>query len=599
MLARISERRFWVIHIGVIAIFLLITGQLIRLSFIERDALLQLVDRQHSLVVEIKQNRGRILDRNMKELAMNIKVPSIYAVPRIIRDKEEMARTLSKILDKDKAFIMSRIERDKAFVWLKRHASQKEADAIRDMKSQKLGIVYENKRLYPNGELFANIIGFCDIDNQGIEGIEMIHDKFLKGRTGYRFTKRDALGREVVAFEEKLVPPVDGANITLTIDQYIQYLTERSLDEAFKKWKAKGASAVVMNPNTGEILAMANRPTFNPNESISAGDPAERRNRAITDIYEPGSVFKIVTAAAAFDAGKVSIADQFNCEKGTWQITRSRVIHDVHPYGMLTFPQVMQKSSNIGTVKIAMRLGEKGLYEYIRKFGFGQQTGIDLPGEVNGIVHPLNKWSKISITSVPYGQEVAATGMQMLNAVSVIANGGRLVRPFMIREIKDNEGVVLKQTEPMVRQMVVEPETAEVINEMLQLVVGEGGTGKAAAIKGIKVAGKTGTSQKLENGTYSHSKHVGSFVGYAPADNPMLAMLVVIDEPRGAYYGGVVAAPVFQEVIEDSLRYLGYFPNEEPESKLKTDKINQQKETAAKKVVSSPANPSIPVTAAR
>lgn len=599
MLARISERRLWVVHIGVMSIFLLIIGQLIRLSFLERDALLQLVDRQHSLVVEIKQSRGRILDRNMKELAMNIKVPSIYAVPRIIRDKGEMASKLSSILKMDKSFVMSRIERDKAFVWLKRHASQKEADAIGDLKSQKLGIIYENKRLYPNGELFSNIIGFCDIDNQGIEGIEMIYDKFLKGRTGYRFTKRDALGREVVAFEEKLVPAVDGANITLTIDQYIQYLTERSLDEAFRKWKAKGASAVVMNPHTGEILAMANRPTFNPNENIGGNDPAERRNRAITDIYEPGSVFKIVTAAAALDAGKISLTDQFDCEKGTWQITKSRVIHDVHPYGILAFPQVMQKSSNIGTVKIAMRLGEKGLYEYIRKFGFGQATGIDLPGEVSGIVHPLNKWSKISITSVPYGQEVAATGMQMLNAVSVIANGGRLVRPFMIREIKDSEGVVLKQTEPMVRQMVIEPETAEAINEILQLVVGEGGTGKSAAIKGIKVAGKTGTSQKLENGTYSHSKFVGSFVGYAPADNPMLAMLVMIDEPRGAYYGGVVAAPVFQEVIEDSLRYLGYFPKEVPAEKNMTLKSGGQKETAAKKLVNTPTSPALTVAPAR
>jgi len=578
------------------SIFLLIAGQLVRLSLIDRNALLELVDRQHSLVVEIKQSRGRILDRNMKELAMNIKVPSIYAVPRIIRDKEKMAGTLSSILGKDKSFILSRLERDKAFVWLDRHATQKQAEAIRDLKSPKLGIVYENKRLYPNGELFANIIGFCDIDNQGIEGIEMTYDKFLKGRPGYRFTKRDALGREVVAFEEKLVPPVDGASISLTIDQYIQYLTERSLDEAFKKYKAKGAMAVVMNPHTGEILAMANRPTFNPNESIS-GDPAERRNRTITDIYEPGSVFKIVTAAAAYAEKKVSLTDQFDCEKGTWYITKRRVIHDVHPYGMLTFPQVMQKSSNIGTVKIAMRLGEKGLYEYIRKFGFGQPTGIDLPGEINGIVHPLNKWSKISITSVPYGHEVAATTMQMLTAVSVVANGGRLVRPFMIREIKDAQNVVLKSTEPMVRQMVLEEEIAETISDILRQVVDEG-TGKSAQIKGIKVAGKTGTSQKLEGGTYSHSKFVGSFVGFAPADNPMLAMIVMIDEPRGAYYGGVVAAPVFQEVIEGSLRYLGYFPNEELKSGVQSIKNDKQTETAAKKVATSPANPTLVVAPA-
>ena len=558
MLTRVSEKRFQFVHICVWVFFLLIVIRLVRLALFENNGLVQLAERQHNLVVEMKPNRGLIFDRNQKELAMNLKSPSIYAVPRLIRNKERSVRRLSAALGKSESFLMDRLSRDKAFIWLERHVNPQKAEAVQGLKDQTIGILYENRRFYPNSELLSNLIGFCNIDNQGIEGIEMTHDRYLRGRSGYRYTKRDALGREVVAFEEKLVPPVHGASITLTIDQYIQYLTERSLDEAFHKWKAKGATAIVMNPNTGEILAMANRPGYDPNHTETR-DPEARRNRAITDIYEPGSVFKIVTTTAALAEGKVTLADRFDCEHGEWRPRKSRVIHDVHPYGMLSFPEVLQKSSNIGTVKIALRLGEPGLYQYVKQFGFGSPTGIDLPGEVSGIVHPLNKWSKISIYAIPYGQEVAATALQMVTAVSVIANGGRLMRPYVIQEIRDAEGVTLKKTEPEVRQSVVRPEIAGTMGQILQMVV-ESGTGTAAKIKGVRVAGKTGTSQKLENGTYSHSKFVGSFIGFAPVERPMLAMIVAIDEPRGAYYGGTVAAPVFQEVIESSLRYLGYIP---------------------------------------
>ncbi|MBI4387680.1 MAG: penicillin-binding protein [Candidatus Omnitrophica bacterium] len=562
MLTRVSKRRFWFVNLLLALIFPVIIFQLTRLSLSRENIFVRLARKQHNLLIEIPPKRGIIYDRNHKELAMNLKIPSIYAVPRLIEKKKELASKLSKILDKDQAFLLERLSRDKAFVWLERGVSQNEAKEIEMLKDSNIGILYENRRFYPNNELFANVLGFCNIDNEGIEGLEMTHDKYLKGRPGYRKTKRDALGREVVAFEEKFMPAVDGADIVLTIDHYIQYVTERSLDQTFRKYKAKGAMAVVMDPQTGEILAMANRPTFDPNR-VSSEPPDERRNRVLTDIFEPGSIFKMITATAALAEKKVALTDTFNCENGEWRVRPKRVIHDVHPYKILTFPQVIQKSSNIGTVKIAMRLGEELMYRYSKRFGFGELTGIDLPGEVRGILHPLSKWSKVSITSVPYGQEVAATTLQMVAAVSVIANGGKLMRPYVVDEVRDRD-VILKKTLMTVRDHIIQPDIAATMNSILQLVVEEG-TGKAAQIKGIKVAGKTGTSQKLEGKTYSHSHFVSSFIGYAPAEDPKLAMMVAVDDPRGAYYGGVVAAPVFKEVVEASLLYLGYVP---PGSKL-------------------------------
>ena len=327
-----------------------------------------------------------------------------------------------------------------------------------------------------------------------------------------------------------------------------------------------------MNPTTGEILAMASRPTFDPNR-VAGGSSEERRNRTLTDIYEPGSVFKMITATAALAEEKVSLTDKFNCENGEWRIGKSRVIHDVHPYGVLTFPEVIQNSSNIGTVKIALQLGEGFLYQYSKRFGFGQPTGIDLPGEVNGILHPLSKWSKVSIYAIPYGQEVAATALQMVTAVSVIANGGKLMRPYVISEVRDKD-VTIRKTFPQVRAVLVQPEITKTMRDILQLVV-EKGTGKAAKIDGIKVAGKTGTSQKIENGTYSHSHFISSFIGFAPADDPRLAMVVAVDDPRGAYYGGVVAAPVFKEVVEGSLIYMGYVPDGAKVNLGATDAIPQ------------------------
>ncbi len=563
MLPHISRKRFLFIHLAVALVFPIISVQVIRLAVQNHAFLTQFANRQQNLVIEMPPERGAILDRNFKEFASNLKVPSIYASPRFMTQKERSKLTgqVMQTLGLSRKFVLERLGRNKAFVWLKRRVTMKEADQIRAIKSPNLGITYETQRFYPHSEMLAHVLGFCNIDNKGVEGLELLHQEKLQGRMGFRYTKRDAMGREMVALEKKLVPAVNGHTLILSIDQHIQYLTEKALDDAFRKYRAAGGVAIVMDPKTGAIFAMASRPSFDPNR-VSASGEANRRNRAITDIFEPGSVFKIITAAAALNEGKVTLQDKFNCENGQWRPRPSRVIHDVHPYGALTFPEVLINSSNIGTVKIAMRLGERTLYDYVRRFGFGEKTGIDFPGEVSGILRPVEQWSKFSITSIPFGQEVAATGIQMLRAISVLANGGYLVRPYLLEEVRDQNGVAFFKHEPAFSEPVIKPETARMMAEILERVVTDG-TGKNAAINGIRVAGKTGTSQKLNpGGGYSHSSFIGSFIGYAPVEDPMLAMIVSLDNPRPYYYGGTVAAPVFREVIEGSLVYLGYVPEE-------------------------------------
>ncbi|MBI4394992.1 MAG: hypothetical protein HY583_02230, partial [Candidatus Omnitrophica bacterium] len=342
---RTSKTRFLVIDLAILAVFPLLIYQIIRLTIQNHDVLVEFANRQHNLVIEIGPERGMILDRNLKEFATNLKVPSIYAVPRLVhsRERKELSREISRILNLRPEFVSERLARDKAFVWLKRRTSFKEAEAIRQLKNPKLGITYEPKRFYPHAEMLSNVIGFCNVDTVGQEGLELLYNQKLSGRAGYRYTKRDALGREMVALEDKLIPAVNGAKLILTIDQYIQYVTEQALDEAFRKHRAESAIAVVMNPRTGEILAMASRPTFDPNR-IAHSEAAFRRNRPITDIFEPGSVFKIVTAAAALNEGKVKLSDVIDCEQGEWRPRPSRIIHDVHPYGRLYFPDVLIKS---------------------------------------------------------------------------------------------------------------------------------------------------------------------------------------------------------------------------------------------------------------
>ena len=561
MPASISPRRFWGAIFFIASLFLVIGYQVCQLMIIRRPALLAIAGKQHNLNIEIPPLRGAILDRNGKELATNLRIPSIYAVPRLAGENEKAAAAekLGHLLHLKPAFVRDRLSREKSFVWLKRKVSYEEADAIKKLELPYLGILKEYRRFFPQGDLMAQILGFSDVDNTGIEGIERFLNRDLRGRKGLRQTKRDALGREIKAFEAKQIPAIHGHQVQLTIDQYIQYLTERALDRAFTTWKAKGAMAIIMEAKTGKILAIANRPTYDPNH-FEKSTTESRRNRVVTDMYEPGSVFKIVTASALLNENKITPETMIDCEKGAYRYG-SHTLHDVHSYGSLSFADVLVKSSNIGTVKAASRLKPAVLNAYIQAFGFGKLSGVDLPGEAPGYVRPAPQWSNTSPFNIPIGQEVMATALQMTVAMAVIANGGEWVKPYVIERVADQEGVVIREKKPLVKRRIIRPEVAETMRGILRRVVEEG-TGKKAMIDGIPVGGKTGTAQKvLPNGRgYSHSNFMSSFVGFAPADNPEFVMTVVLDDPKPLYYGGTVAAPVFKEVMETLLLSMGYVP---------------------------------------
>lgn len=559
---KISPSRLALIQ-GLLTLLLLtVFFQLIQLSLFHQAEFVRVADRQQRVVKVIPPLRGAILDRKGQAFATSLKTPSIYAVPRILNaeEKASLAPRLARILSLSPQRVQHLLDRDKAFVWLKRRVSAEEAREIEALENQALGIDYEYKRFYPDGPLLANVLGFTDVDMQGIEGLERTFDEELRGKPGKRFTRRDALGREIKAFEEKMIPAFDGHRVVLTIDRYLQYVTERALDRAFRKWKADGAMAVLMDPHTGQVLALASRPTFDPNEP---GDYpfAHYRNRPLTDMFEPGSVFKIVTAAALLSEQKVTMTEKIHCENGEWKYG-SKTLHDVHRYGLLTFPEIIIKSSNIGTAKLAGRLGHEGLHRYIQLFGFGQKTGIDLEGETDGFVRPPSQWSKTSPVAIPIGQEVTVTALQLARAISFIANGGVLVRPYVIDRIEDVHGVKIRQTTPVQDFSQLTPPVDEVLKEILWRATEEG-TGKSARVKGVPLAGKTGTAQKiLENRKgYSHSNFVASFIGFAPADHPLLSLVVVVDDPHPLYYGGTVAAPVFSEIMEAALVHVGYTPN--------------------------------------
>lgn len=528
--------------------------KLLCLQIFRADHLASLAQKQHNSLIKLEPRRGTIYDRNMRPLAFNVTASSLYANPRGMSraDKDRAVEMLPGILNMDPQTIRKNLEKRKYFVWLERKLSPQVTEKIKDLKINGLGFIKESKRFYPNQSLAAHIIGFSGIDNNGLEGIELKYDQYLKGEDGWSQILRDARQRELL-IEKNYVPPKDGFNLVLTIDETIQYLAERALDKAFVKHNAKAASIIVMDVRTGEILALANRPSYNIAE-VTNSSLESRTNRALSFTYEPGSVFKIVAAAAALEEGAFTEADKINCENGSYRIG-GHILHDHHPNGVLTFQGVIEQSSNIGVAKVAQKLGPSRFHEYAQRFQFGKRTGIDLAGEVGGFLRHPRDWSKTSIGAIPMGQEVVVTPLQLVAAIAAIANDGMYMQPYVVHEIRDNHDQLIKSYGPTVVTEVVSPATAERVRKILAGVV-EKGTGKNAQIPGISAGGKTGTAQKVVNGTYSHSDFYASFIGFAPVDKPRLAAVVVFDEPRPSYYGGTVAAPVFREVIGDALRYL-------------------------------------------
>jgi len=529
-----------------------------RLFFIQlfrSNYFVEIAQKQHSLFVELEPRRGTIFDSNLKPQAVNVSVDSLYASVNLIpdKDKEEIIRQLLPILNVDNAYLRDRLYRKKSFIWLARKLSPSQSEAIKRLNIKGLDFIKESKRSYPNSYLASHIIGFCGLDNKGLEGIELCYDNYLKGTEGWALILRDARQKKL-NFEQKMAVPSDGYNLILTIDEVIQYITEKEIDKAFKVYHAKGASAIVMDPHTGAILAMVNRPTFDLNQYNNI-EKDKRRNRSISDLFEPGSVFKIVTASAALEEKKVVEEDKFFCENGSYRVA-GHILHDHRPHGWLTFREVIEQSSNIGTTKVAQILGPELVYRYAKLFGFGTKSGIDLPGEISGMIKEPRSWSKISISAIPIGQEVGVTSLQLASAISVIANGGQLMKPYILQEIRDNHGEIIKSFSPVMVRKVISLDTANRVRKILTGVVEEG-TGKLARITGFTAAGKTGTAQKLEpNGAFSHNKFVASFIGFAPAEDPVIAIVVMVDEPRPYYFGGVVAAPIFKKVAGDVLKYL-------------------------------------------
>jgi len=530
---------------------------LIKLIFIQvfnSSHLTGLAEKQQKHLVEIEAVRGSIFDRNMRPLAFNVAVHSLFVNPKAMtkENKLRVEQELSALLNVEPSYISDRLSKNKYFVWLKRKMPAEMVEKVKALKIKGLNFRKESKRYYPNGRLGAHIIGFAGVDNEGLEGLELYYNKELKGKPGEVRILRDAKQRELM-IESSFVPPLDGFNLVLTIDETIQYISEKALESMFLKYKARSGSVIVMDIRTGEILALANLPTYDLGK-VADSSSESRTNRAISYLYEPGSVFKIVTAAAALEEEKYDEKNVIFCENGKYRVSRN-ILTDHTPHGKLTFSEVFEVSSNIGVVKIAQKLGAATIYKYANKFRFGKMTGINLKGEVGGWLKKPSIWSKTSIGAIPIGYEVTVTPLQLICALSSIANDGVYMKPFVVKYIKDNQDQVIQSFSPQVVDRIISIDTARRIKKILVQVV-EKGTAKKAKIKGMEVAGKTGTARKVIDGRYAQGKYYATFMGFAPADEPRIAAIAVIDEPHQSYFGGTVAAPVVKEILENSLKYL-------------------------------------------
>jgi cell division protein FtsI (penicillin-binding protein 3) len=535
-------------------LFVIALVRAFQLCVIEGASLRELARRQHLQRVALPPERGPIVDRHGDLLALTVESAAVYVRPRALERDGDIVPVLSRALGLSDRSVAEKVNSSKPFVWLLRGATPEKAETIEGLALPGIGSESTRRRLYPRGNLAGQVIGFAGVDSQGLEGVELSYDRDLRGTLESLSVERDARGRGILTEGSWQPLPRQGATVELTIDASLQQVAQTQLEAAVTARQAAAGVALVMDPSTGELLALANVPTFDPNQ-LATSPPDQWRNRAVVDTYEPGSTFKGVLAAAALDAGVIHPDVRIFCENGHYAIGH-RVVHDHEPYGWLTFADVIKHSSNIGAGKVGERLGAERFGQAIKAFGFGQPTGIDLPGEVAGLVRPVQKWGRINVVTTSFGQGISLTPLQLLRAYGAIANGGKLMRPYVVRRVIAPDGTVLRENKPEVVGQPVSPQTAAVVTRLLEGVV-QGGTGTQASIDGVSVAGKTGTAQKVEHGRYSARDRVSSFVGFVPADAPRFVILVVIDSPRTATYGGVVAAPVFRQIAEYGLDRLG------------------------------------------
>lgn len=552
----VLRRRAIILAVFVAAWVLSVGTRLVYLQVFRHQAMLEMAERQQKRTIRITPLRGTIYDRVGHELARSIEVESVFAVPAELSDFSQVSALLAQSLNLRAEALREKLEDKKEFVWIKRKVVTEEAERVRRLRLPGIHFVTENKRYYPNRELAAHVLGYTGIDEVGLDGVELAYDHHIRGEEAYALVLKDARGR---SYDRTQTPGFKGQDVMLTIDSAIQLATERELSVALRETQASAATAIVMDPRSGEILSLANLPTFDPN-SFTNYPENKRRNRGIRDSYEAGSVFKIITYAAALEENLAHPDESIDCFRGAITLA-GHTIRDHRPYGILSLREALERSSNIGAIRVGLRLGNGRFARYAEKFGIGRRTGVDLPGESKGILRPVERWTPVSIGAISMGQEVGVSALQMLAAMGVVANDGVWVQPHVVKTIYSRAGDVLEQTQPEQRT-VISRRAARALTEMLEGVVLRG-TGKLAGLRGYTAAGKTGTAQQIDPLTrrYSKTRYVASFAGFAPIRSPQLAAIVVLDGPRGEHMGGTVAAPVFKRIMEAALHYLSVAPD--------------------------------------
>jgi cell division protein FtsI (penicillin-binding protein 3) len=552
--------RIYLVGIFFVAGLGAILARAYQLQILEQDRLKAIARCGYVGTIKLPPKRGTIYDREGHELALSVEVGSIYAHPKRIKKKDEAARKLSQVLNESQGNFLSILNRKSPFVWIKRKIAPDEARKVVGLGLEGVGMTTETRRYYPGKEIAAHLVGFTGADNQGLEGIEKKYDGLLRGPHTSLIQMRDAMGRPFAI--SRPIPSGHGGmkDIILTIDKDIQYKAQEALRSAVNKARARAGHCLVLDPMTGEILAMAVVPEFNPN-IFSKYKPYQWRNRIITDCFEPGSTMKAFLLAASLEESVVTPNTNFDCENGRYRID-NHVIHDTHKHGVMSVSDIVVHSSNIGAIKVGQKLGYTTFCKYLKNFGFGDKTDIDLLGERNGFVRPANEARTIDKATIFFGQGMTTTSLQLAVAMGAIANGGKLMRPYVVKSVVDESGRTVEQTYPKMVRRVLSSETAEKVTRILELVASDKGTAPEAAITGFKVAGKTGTSQKVDPKTkrYSTDKYVAIFVGFVPVNQPRLVILVMVDEPKGIVYGGVVSAPAFREIGLWSLNHLRVNP---------------------------------------
>lgn len=571
----------WMFAIGV---------RLVHLQVSMHEQLVERARNQQQGMIETGFERGQLSDREGRQLARSIETESVFIAPDEIKDVALASELIASSLGVDKAAVAKQIsearEAKRRFLWIARRVPEEQAQKIAACKVDGVHLQKEAKRYYPNGALAAHVLGFVGLDNTGQAGIEQFYNQKISGEPGKLFLERDSRGRVYHSFAVESKP---GQNVVLTIDQMIQYRAEQALAAAVQSSHAKSGTAIVLDPKSGEILALANAPSFDPNSPGTAKSET-RINQALEYVYEPGSTFKIVAFSAALEKGLIKPDDKIDCQMGAITVAK-RVVHDHHPFGVLTATEALEKSSNVAAIKLGVRVGDPAMFEFIKLYGFGARTGVELPGESPGLLRSLNRWQPSSIGSIAIGQEIAVTPLQVAAAFATVANNGVRVAPHLVREIRSANGASVYRPTPE-QHRVISIETANALKGMLEGVT-LNGTAKKAQLNGYSAAGKTGTAQKIDPKTrgYSKTKHIASFVGFAPVSNPAVVIIVVIDEPSGAYHGGDVAAPVFRQIAEQILPDMDVMPDTEiketsqliaqaSETSPNTAKPREQKETA-------------------